>query len=354
MSSLLEVKNISGFPEFLPETQLQFDNFLQTIRRCFQLHGALPIETPAVERISVLQAKETTNKEIYAIRRLVQDEHSDVKDLALKFDLTIPLARYTATHFHQLTFPFRRYQIQPVWRGERPQSGRYRQFYQCDFDIIGNQKLSVNYDAETIFILYDVLKNISIEKFCIHINHRQILNGFLCSLLQKDSFYTTELNAILQIIDGVHKEDKNTITRQLSNLNFTQSQIQTLWEFLTSPPSLKELAQKYSKNTLFLEGIEKLQSVLDCLSALEIPQQHFNIDFSIVRGLDYYTGTIFETFLDNKKIGSIASGGRYDNLTQRFIKRNLPGVGFSLGLSRLFSVLKLQPRKTKGPAYPLY
>jgi histidyl-tRNA synthetase len=343
-------QGLSGFPEYLPSQQLYFNALKNIIIHSFESVGYTPMETPAVEKVTTLLSKGGIDQEVYVVKRY-QDQTAEHAELALRFDLTVPLARYVAQHYSELVFPFRRYQIAPVWRGERAQAGRYRQFYQCDIDIIGEETLSLEHDVEVLMVLKQTLLRMGLEKFEIALNHKAILIGFLQVLGIDDQHLTIR---VLRIIDK-----KNKISRELLNAELgeciTQNQVQAINKlfdlkgthtFLLS--SLKELA---GDNALFLQGIKELESILalaesfDCLNVI-------TLDLTLARGLAYYTGIIFETTLnDYPQLGSIASGGRYDNLAQNFSKKNLPGIGMSIGLSRLFAAL-VQKQEAVSSASP--
>lgn len=331
--------SISGFPEFLPEEQIVFNRAIAIIRKNYELAGAVPIETPAVERTSTLLAKGGNDKEIYGLRRLKADAGEDAKELALHFDLTVPLARYVAQHQSQLIFPFRRYQIQPVWRGERAQSGRYRQFYQCDIDVIGENELALLNDAEMPYVIYRIFKELEIGEFLIRINNRKILQGFLASLGLSETLIKDAIN----IIDGLEKIGEAKTRQQLVDLGVASEAINELISFFMAQGNTEEmlafLAQK-DLNDTYKVGVEELRIVTDAMISLGIPKQNFAIDLKIARGLDYYTGTVYETrLLSHPELGSICSGGRYDELTGLFTTRKYPGVGISIGLTRLLPLL---------------
>lgn len=329
---------ISGFPEFLPAEQIAFNRVIDTIRRNYELTGAVPIETPAVERTSTLLAKGGNEKEIYGLRRLNADD-SEAKDLALHFDLTVPLARYVAQHQGKLIFPFRRYQIQPVWRGERAQSGRYRQFYQCDIDVIGENELSLLNDAEMPYVIYQIFRELNIGKFLIRINNRKVLKGFLASFGLDEKI----IKRAIHIIDSIEKVDEKKTKEDLIGLGVSAIQSNELLDFFTMTGSTDEILSFLNKkpiNETYQEGVQELKQVVDAIRNLGIPDEYFTVDLKIARGLDYYTGTVYETKLINHpEIGSICSGGRYDELTGLFTEKKYPGVGISIGLTRLLPLL---------------
>ena len=355
---------VSGFPEWLPEVRIVEQQWLDHIRRIFESYGFCSIETPSVEELNVIAAKgEDVDKEIYVIERLHKDEN-DTKEarLALHFDQTVPFARYVAQHFNDLVFPFKRYQMQKVWRGERPQAGRMREFYQCDIDVINPDNLPIAFDAEMPAIIWDVLSSLpgmENESIQIRVSNRKILMGFLnCLGIQ-------ETQEITRIIDKIHKiseaEFDELVREQVLKLlledNLSGGITNAIREFATikaSPSKFSGLLHDFiARNDViarsesdaaiqsFEEGISELQTVLDNLSHL--PEGAVVADLSIVRGLDYYTGTVYETvFTEDPTYGSICSGGRYDDLAGSYINKHLPGVGISIGFSRLFDRLRVQ------------
>lgn len=323
----------SGFGEFLPNEQIAFNRLVDIIRESYELYGFVPIETPAVELTEVLLAKGggETDKQIYRFSK------GDT-DLSLHFDLTIPLARYVAEHYSQLTFPFRRYQIQKVWRAERAQKGRFREFLQCDVDVIGSNSLFV--DAEMISLVSSVFEKMKIGDFVVKINNRKLLTGFFEFLGLSSSSAD-----ILRIIDKLEKIGKEAVRVELKSLGIEREKIEEVLDFILITGSNEDILTKLSglhiKNPLFAEGISDLQTVMDVLALSDISPNRYQIDLTIARGLDYYTGIIYETLLIGyPELGSIASGGRYDNLASYYTKETLSGVGISIGLTRLFSKLK--------------
>lgn len=338
---------VTGFPEWLPEVRMVEQHWFDHIRRVFESYGFCSIETPSVEELDVLRAKGEVDKEIYCLERLHKDE-SDSKDarLALHFDQTVPLARYVAQHFNDLTFPFKRYQMQRVWRGERPQAGRFREFYQCDIDVINVDSLPLHFDAELPAIMWEILSGLpgmEGEKIQIRVSNRKILIGLLNSYITDSS----KIPSALGVIDKLEKIGEGEVCRILKNdFGVPDNQADELI------PQIRRRYSKYSdipkvfgglsnlgmtQDTLV--GIEELRTVMQQLSHL--PEGAVVADLSIVRGLDYYTGTVYETvFTENPGYGSICSGGRYDDLASGYINKSLPGVGMSIGFSRLFSYLK--------------
>lgn len=339
MSNLNKSNSISGFPEFLPEEQIVFNNVMDVIKKAYERSGAVPIETPAVERVSTLLSKGANDKEIYGLRRLQADGGNDTKDLALRFDLTVPLARYVVQRKNDLVFPFKRYQISPVFRGERAQAGRYRQFYQCDIDVIGDGKLSLLNDAEMPSIIYQIFKELNIGEFIIRINNRKVLTGYLSSINIDEELIINTLN----IMDSYEKVGSIVISEQLKCLGLKDTNIKQIMEFFTKTGSSVEILtylESIKGNDEFTLGLSELKTVITSIGDLGVPTDYYKVDLSIIRGLDYYTGTIYETSLkNNEAIGSICSGGRYDNLTKNFSKDKFPGVGISIGLTRLIPQL---------------
>lgn len=361
---------ISGFPEWLPEVRIVEQRWLDHIRSVFESYGYCSIETPAVEELNVIAAKgEDVDKEIYVIERLQKDEN-DTKEarLALHFDQTVPFARYVAMHFNDLVFPFKRYQMQKVWRGERPQAGRMREFYQCDIDVINPDNLPIAFDAEMPAVMWEILSSLpgmENENIQIRVSNRKILSGFLNSIGINDTA------PIFRIIDKIEKVSHlvsqialaNEIEKQhvskemaswifdLANIKVSPSDFSGLLRDFIDRSEL--LARSVSNTAIesFEEGIAELQQVMDALSHL--PEGAVVADLSIVRGLDYYTGTVYETvFIEDPTYGSICSGGRYDDLAGSYINKHLPGVGISIGFSRLFDRLLKQgklPVSKKSP-----
>lgn len=331
----LETKALSGFMELLPGEQLLFNHLLDTIRYTYEQFGFAPIDTPVIERANVLLAKAggETEKQIYRFTK------GDT-DLALRFDLTVPLARYVAEHYGQLTFPFRRYAIGKVYRGERPQAGRFREFYQCDVDVIGNETLDLNFDAEMPSIIASVFQSLGFSRFTVRINNRAILNGLFAEL------GITDLStSVLQSIDRLEKIGMEAVLEELRDLGISATAIEQLTAFLTiagtTDTVLAALQALPITHASFQTGVRDLETVITNVRALGVPEENFAIDLTIARGLDYYTGTVFETRLtDHPDIGSVCSGGRYENLASQYSNKVLPGVGVSIGLTRLFDQLR--------------
>ncbi|WP_021826759.1 histidine--tRNA ligase [Holospora obtusa] len=330
--------NISGFPEFLPRDQLAFNKVLELIKTQFELYGFIPLDTPAVERVSTLISKGNDN-EIYAIHRLAHAHGCKKKDLALRFDLTVPLARYVAQHYGQLTFPYRRYHIAPVWRGERAQSGRYRQFYQCDIDVIGDGELSLAYDAETLSIIYHVFKTIGIKNFVIYTNHYLLLTGLIKSFDIQESL----IPCVMRTLDKAEKISQDALVGELKGHGMNQNNIDVLTCLIKNSLTNEELFQYLlgiCSNTDFLKGVCELKEVLKLLQNFGVKDSYIRIHPTLARGLNYYTGTIAETkLLDFPELGSVCGGGRYADLAGSFSNKTLPGVGFSIGISRLIPKL---------------
>jgi len=337
---------LRGFDqEYLPEEQLQFHALIDLVRRNFERYGFLPIETPSAERREILTSKGGVEKEIYALTRLAaaDDEDEASGKGALRFDLTVPLARYVAMRERELAFPFRRYQIQRVWRGETPQArkGRFREFYQCDIDIINRDHLSYLAEAEIPSVIYSVFDEMAIGAFRIRINNRKLLRGLL------EGFAVPEASAtpVLRALDKIEKEDASRIRAELEREGMRAADAARLHELIagerTTAETLVTLEALGIDNETYRRGLAELHQVVAAIRQFGVPDASFAIDLGVVRGLDYYTGTIYETTLvQAPELGSICSGGRYDDLASTFTDTRLPGVGISIGLTRLFSRLK--------------
>lgn len=330
----IEPRTLAGFMELLPNEQILFNQIKETIEKTYKKFGFLPIDTPVVELAEILLAKAggETEKQIYRFQK------GDT-DLALRFDLTVPLAKYVAKNYGNLSFPFRRYQIGKVYRGERAQKGRYREFYQCDIDIIGDGKLGLINDAEIPSIIYTIFKDLGFKDFTIRINNRRILNGIFESIEQKENS-----EEILRIIDKIEKIGKNSVIEEFKKIGLNEEQIQKIIDFIeiqgTSDEKIEKLEGLGIQNEIFNQGIRELKTVIENVRLFGVPEENFNVDLTIARGLDYYTGTVYETFLNEyRELGSVCSGGRYENLAEYYTNKNLPGVGVSIGLTRLFSKL---------------
>lgn len=333
------IQKISGFPEYLPTQQQDFQKIIQKIQKIFENFCALPIETPAVERLENLLKKGGNPKEIYTLGRLGENQKSA---LGLKFDLTVPLARYVVQHFEKLQFPFRRYQMQPVWRGERAQKGRYRQFYQCDFDVIGNEKLSIYYDAEALMIITKIMEELQLQNYRICFNHRIVLKG----VLRYFGASLENLEILFRLLDKKDKIPPEIFKEELTKY-ISKNRLQEFEELFTGKNTeqnftkLLKISENIADNEEYSHAIRQTQMIYRLAIDSGISSNQLLWDLSIVRGLEYYTGIVFETtLLDYQELGSVCSGGRYDNLASYFGKRELPGVGFSIGLSRLFDVLQ--------------
>ncbi len=337
-------KPISGFPEWLPEERLIEQQWLDKIRAVYESYGYCNIETPSVEELDVIAAKgEDVDKEIYVLERLQKGEDDKEARLALHFDQTVPLARYTAQHFNDLTFPFKRYQMQKVWRGERPQMGRMREFYQCDIDVINVDQLPIHFDAEVASICYEAIDSLDIGRVQMRISNRKILMGLM------DALNIDNKVEITRIIDKIEKITAEEYQKLMQEHGATSEQINAIQTLI----DCKDLSTLVPSNDDMKQGIEELQFVMKQLSHL--PDHAAIVDLSIVRGLDYYTGTVYETqLLDIPEFtGSVCSGGRYDDLASSYINKKLPGVGISIGFSRLFDVLRQNDKistKQKSPA----
>ena len=340
-------RTMPGVLELLPREQVAFQSMLDTIRRGFELYGFAPVETPTIEFSDVLLTKTggETERQVYFVQSTGALEQGEKPDLALRFDLTVPLARYVAEHEHELAFPFRRYQMQRVYRGERAQRGRFREFYQCDIDVIGKDSLSVRYDAEIPAVIHAVFRALDIGAFTIQINNRKLMRGFFEGLGIVDGERQT---LVLREVDKLDKRGAEHVRGVLTGDGFALSPevAQRILDFVqTRSTSLADAHAQLDAlgagSEAFEQGIAELREVLDLVALLGVPESAFVLNFSIARGLDYYTGTVYETSLnEHPEIGSICSGGRYDNLAGQYTKSKLPGVGISIGLTRLFWQLR--------------
>lgn len=325
---IVKPSTIAGVMELLPKEQLVFDKIKNIIEESYKKYQFMPIDTPVIEKNEILFAKGggETEKQIYEIA-------SESKDMSLRFDLTVPLARYVAEHFQDLNFPFKRYHIAKVYRGERNQKGRYREFYQCDIDIIGHNSLSIYNDALLPRVIYDIFDKLNFSDLTFKINNRKLLNGFFRSLGIEDS------TDVLRTIDKKDKIGLDNTYEELVKLT-NEEKAHTIIDFINNTASNQTLLEKlsdFSDNELFLEGLDELSKVYNYMIDLDIPDKNIKIDLAITRGLDYYTSTVYETFINGyEKIGSVCSGGRYEDLASNFSKQKLPGVGMSIGLTRLF------------------
>lgn len=337
MAQKIAPKILSGFMELLPDEQLVFDEMKSLIEKTYKSFGFVSLDTPVLELSDVLLAKAggDTEKQIYRFSK-------GNNDLCMRFDLTVPLARYVAQHQNDLTFPFKRYQVSKVYRGERPQKGRFREFYQADVDIVGSEKLSVLYDAEVPAVMYQVFKKLGLTKFCIKINNRKLMNGFY------EHLNLTEQSAeISRIIDKMDKIGIENVKACLKDLNLSDELIEKIVLFTSingkSDFVLEKITSFGIQNELFETGLNELKTVTSAMQNLGVSEDNFEIDLKITRGLDYYTGTVYETFIEGRHDwGSICSGGRYENLAGYYTDRKLPGVGMSIGLTRFFDLLRDQ------------
>lgn len=330
----MKPRTLSGFMELLPTRQMQFERFAATLRETYGLYGFTPLDTPVVEAAEVLLAKGggETEKQIY---RFTKGD----SDLALRFDLTVPLAKYVALHYGQLTFPFRRFQIGKVYRGERAQRGRFREFYQADIDVIGDGALDILNEAEIPSVIYKTFTELGLERFQIRVNNRKILNGLFSLLGLSD-----HASDVMRTVDKLDKIGPEKVKQLLQKEAEVPAGVaEQLMELLESTDPLAALAPFRGKNELLDLGLDELSTVVNYMAAFGVPADHFGVDLTIARGLDYYTGTVYETIMtDHPEIGSICSGGRYDNLGSYYTDKLLPGVGISIGLTRLFYVLEEQ------------
>ena len=343
-------RTLSGFMELLPQPQQQMERMMEILRQTYSLYGFTPLDTPDIEASEVLLAKGggETEKQIYRFQK------GDA-DLALRFDLTVPLAKYVALHGGELSFPFRRYQIGKVYRGERAQRGRFREFYQADIDVIGDGKLDITNEAEIPSIIYQTFTRLGLRRFQIRVNNRKILNGFYAML-----GLTEQSGDIMRTVDKLDKIGADKVRQLLlSDCGLTDAQAEEILKFIAitgeNRQVLAALGGYTGRSDLFDQGLSELNTVVKYLADFGVPEEYFVVDLTIARGLDYYTGTVYETtLLDHPEIGSVCSGGRYDNLAEYYTDRQLPGVGISIGLTRLFYVLgeqgMLNPDLPTAPA----
>ena len=330
----IKPRTLSGFMELLPGRQVQFERMAEALRKTYALYGFTPLDTPAIEASEVLLAKGggETEKQIYRFTK------GDT-DLSLRFDLTVPLAKYVALHYNELSFPFCRFQIGKVYRGERAQRGRFREFYQADIDVIGDGKLDIANEAEVPAIIYKTFTTLGLKRFKIRVNNRKVLGGLFAALgLQEHA------GDVMRTIDKLEKIGPEKVKAILTDdFAVPAATADRLLELLSTPDPMAALEDFRGQNALLDQGIGELSTVVGYLSAFGVPEDHFAVDLTIARGLDYYTGTVYETvMLDHPEIGSICSGGRYDNLAEYYTEKQLPGVGISIGLTRLFYVLEEQ------------
>ena len=347
---IIKPRTLSGFMELLPSAQIRFEKMTEILRTTYASYGFAPLDTPVIEDAQILLAKGggETEKQIYRFQK-------GDSDLALRFDLTVPLAKYVALHYNDLAFPFRRFQISKVYRGERAQRGRVREFYQADIDIIGDGKLDILNEAEIPAIIYKVFKGFGLTRFQIRVNNRKILNGFygMLELSEKSG----DIMRTVDKLDKIGAEKVKGIL--LADCGLSDAQADEILKFIaikgTNAEVIAALEGYTGKNELFDLGLSELKAVCSNLAAFGVPEANFAVDLTIARGLDYYTGTVYETtLLDHPEIGSVCSGGRYDNLAGYYIEKQLPGVGISIGLTRLFYVLDeqglLNPELPSAPA----
>ncbi len=344
----IKPRTLSGFMELLPAPQTQMEQIMQILRETYALYGFYPLDTPALESAEVLLAKGggETEKQIYRFQK-------GDSDLAMRFDLTVPLAKYVALNYGQLAFPFRRYQIGKVYRGERAQRGRFREFYQADIDVIGDGQLDIINEAEIPSIIYRTFTRLGLTRFKIRINNRKVLNGFFAM-----NGLTEKAGDVMRTIDKLEKIGADKVREILvEDFALTGEQADAVLAFITieggTPGILAALEQYKGRDEMFDQGAEELRTVAGYMESFGVPADHFEIDLTIARGLDYYTGTVYETtMLDHPEIGSICSGGRYDNLAEYYTDKKLPGVGISIGLTRLFFVLQDKGLLTMANAAP--
>ncbi len=353
MNQRIEPRTLQGFRDYLPETMIPREKLMETARRVYRSYGFCPIDTPALELLEVLLGKgsEETDRQIYRF------EDNGGRQVGLRFDLTVPLARFAAQHANTLGLPFKRYHIAPVWRGERPQAGRFREFVQCDFDTIGTE--SVSADIETALVIHDLLSAIDVGEFTLRINNRQVLNGLLNKLELADKSVP-----ILRALDKLEKiQAAGVIAEMAQTAGVNESQASQILQFAAIKGSadsvLTQLGSLLAGNELGGAGVERLAEIVAALKSCGISEERFQLDVSIARGLDYYTGVIFETVLkDLPSIGSICSGGRYDNLADLYTKQHLPGIGASLGLDRLLAAMeslgRIEPIRASAPVLVTY
>jgi histidyl-tRNA synthetase len=331
----VQPRTTQGVLELTPSNQIAFQRMLDTIRHGFERFGFLPIETPVFELVDVLLTKSggETEKQVYFVQSTGAIEQGKKPELALRFDLTVPLARYVAEHEAKLNFPFRRYQIQRVYRGERAQKGRYREFYQCDIDVIGKDKLSIAYDSELPAVIYGIFTELAFGKFTIFVNNRKLLRGLM------ETLQIEQQTEVLHEVDRLRKAGREKVEGLVAAI-CGADKAKRLLDVLTHDWKAATAGLEGTDNATLRDGIAELRRVYDGTRALGVPESFIQVDLSIVRGLDYYTGTVYETFLDeHPDYGSICSGGRYENLAGLYTKSKLPGVGISIGVTRLLSVM---------------
>jgi len=331
----VEPKTLPGFMELLPKDQILFNQYIDIIKDVYEKYGFLPIDTPNIELSEILLAKAggETEKQIYRFKK-------GDNDLALRFDLTVPTAKFVAMYYNDIKFPFKRYQIGRVYRGEKPQQGRFREFYQTDIDIIGDGELSIINDAEIQSIMYVLFKKMNIGKFTIHMNNRKVLNGYMSYLELSDRSVE-----ILRIIDKINKIGVQEVENEIIELGIDKDKANSILKFITINGNNSNVIEQLKKleidNEMFVEGVNELETVAKYMNAFNVDEDYYCIDLKISRGLDYYTGTVFEAYLDDyKDFPSLFGGGRYENLAQNYTNRKLPGVGVGMGITRLFYALQ--------------
>jgi histidyl-tRNA synthetase len=357
--ALIAPRTPPGTMELLPRRQIAFQGMIDRIRAIYERFGFLPLETPVFETTETLLSKSggETEKQVYFVQSTGALEQGKRPDLALRFDLTVPMARYVAQHERELAFPFRRYQIQRVYRGERAQKGRYREFYQCDIDVIGKETLAVAYDAEIPAVIHAVFCALDVGPFTININNRKLLMGFFESIgIVEPSIRMACLRQVDKL-DKISREETLTAL-QGEGIGLSAAQAKATLAMIgfsgSASESLAHLAGLGIQNAAFVEGLAELRQVAEGLAAFGVPERHWRINLSIARGLDYYTGSVYETFLDaHPELGSVCSGGRYENLAGLYTKSKLPGVGISIGLTRLFYALEQAGLVTDAPSVAL-
>lgn len=334
MNEIIKPQTLSGFMELLPKDQVIFDKIKYHMEYIYAKYGFYPLDTPVLENSKILLAKAggETEKQIYRFNK-------GETDLTMRFDLTVPLAKYVAKNYSELTFPFKRYQIGKVYRGERAQKGRFREFYQADIDIIGDGKLNIINDAEIPSIIYSLFYSLGIDDFVIRINNRKVLNGLFSIWELKDN-----ASDIMRTIDKIDKIGRENVAEELLNMGIPKEKVDTLLDTIcikgTNSEVLDKLEQFRNRNEVYDNGISELKKVINYIGKFGVSEDYYCIDLTIARGLDYYTGTVYETFIrKHPEYGSVCSGGRYDNLAEYYTKKSLPGVGISIGLTRLFYVL---------------
>ena len=345
--SMLKPRTPAGTMELLPLDQIAFQDMLDTIRRNYERFGFLPVETPVFELTDVLLTKSggETERQVYFVQSTGSLKQGDAPELALRFDLTVPLARYVAEHEHLLSFPFRRYQMQRVYRGESAQRGRFREFYQCDIDIIGKDELSIRYDAEVVAVIASVFRELAVGPFTIQLNNRKLMRGFFERAGVVDS---EQQMLVLREVDKLDKRGADYVRRTLTGDGFglPAERVDEILAFVALRSSshseaMAMLAGIGGGNAQLDAGIAELTEVLNLVKGFGVPEASYALNFSIARGLDYYTGTVYETMLtDHPQIGSVCSGGRYENLASHYTKSRLPGVGISIGATRLYYQLR--------------